>query len=189
VTVQRCVFVGGAPLTGKSTLGHSISADEGAVLLATDAIRDWMQSVLRPDERPDLFFGRGLSPDALHERHPQPGDLLAAQLRQGIEVQRGITGLLRTRYLSWNRIVIEGVALTPAYMVKLRQQLPGVAVELIVLHHSADSLNERLQARGLWTPGGDGSQAEARREQTWLELFDRYFCEEAKAQSLPLTSA
>lgn len=54
--MQKLTLIGGAPLSGKTTLSRIIAKKDGAIELSTDSVRSWMKQLVRPDEYPGLFY-------------------------------------------------------------------------------------------------------------------------------------
>ena len=184
MALKKCVLIGGAPLTGKSTLAKKIAEQENGVLMSTDAIRDWLQSVVEKERHSGLFFSSELSMEQLHKKYPTPQGLLEAQLAQNHEVEAAIIGLLRTRYLEWDTLVLEGIVLSPGFWDQLRKAVPAIEFQIHILcHRSEAGLIKRLQNRGVW--GEQKSSSEfLEKEKTWIILYDKLFKLQAEEYNL-----
>ena len=173
-------------MSGKSTLAKRIAEQEKAVLLSTDAIRDWMQSILDREEHPDLFFSSGLTAEQIHKRYSDPQMLLEAQLRQNHEVETAVIGLLRTRYLDWDILVLEGIVLNPEFCIRLSKTLPTVKFETNILAHNDTSLSKRLHDRGVWSEHTKSLRV-SQKEEAWLTLYNTYFKEQADKYAVSIS--
>jgi len=188
MALKNLLLVGGAPLTGKSTLGLKLANTENAVLLPTDAVRDWMQQVVSERDHPFLYFRKGADAKTFYSKFDMPHKLLEGQLAQGKEVEIAILAMLTTRYLPWTNVVIEGLVVTPSFVLSLKKRFPAVKLQTFFLYDGdADSIRKRLLTRGLWGSPSTESEDITQRELEWVILYNEFFKEEADKYGFTLT--
>jgi predicted kinase len=66
--LKYCHLIGGAPLSGKTTLAEKLAVKTGAVQFSTDNIRDWMRQVATESEYPSLFEDIKLHVERYYEK-------------------------------------------------------------------------------------------------------------------------
>lgn len=188
-TLTHCFLIGGAPLTGKSTLGSKIASNECAMLLSTDAVQDWLQHLVDEKSLPDLFFRKGASDNEFYRKYDTSEKLLEAKKSQSKLVADAISVMLKSKYVTWERLVIEGLAITPEFANEITDQLEAAKVTTTFLFDDNETrIRQRLTQRGLW--GNDSVKSEdiVRREIAWIVHYNAFYKEESERYGFSLTS-
>ena len=183
--MKKIVLIGGAPLTGKTTLAKKLSKLNGAIVLQSDYVRSFMQKLLVDSTNSDLFYRFSLSPEELYSRF-SPKEIFDFELAQAKEVQKGIRHLVKSHY-RWDNLIIEGIAVTPEFATELVKEFQDTQFE-IYFSHCTDfiELSKRLQERGLWDQSNSYSKKIKRQELAWVKLFNAYIIKETKKYNLDL---
>ncbi len=178
--MKKLTLIGGAPLAGKTTLSKKIAKEENAVELSTDSIRSWMKNILNKDDYPDLFCTSGMSAEEFYEKFTTPQSVVDEEIAEGVDVAKGVVALLNTG-ISWEHLVIEGIAVTPQLIVELKEMFSDREVEgYIVVDTDETRIDTRIRGRGLWGPLDTYPESLIPREVEWVILYNRWFEEQAK---------
>jgi 2-phosphoglycerate kinase len=158
----RVILIGGAPLTGKTTVALRLAAQLGYGCLSTDDIGTALKAVTTPQTHPDL--------------HPEAGrDYREYLLQYGVDelvsdVQRqhralwpAVAAVVREHAMWRGPAIIEGYALRPEWVASL--DVRGVATVWLVADASA--FRRRVLQDGPFLEYLQGSGRTA-------ELVDRY---------------
>ncbi len=188
-SLTTCYLVGGAPLSGKTTLATILAARHQAVQLSTDNIREWMWDLTRPEDYPRLFSrlhdGRELDVEEYYKVHT-PKAVLRNQIQQGKDVDKGIRAVIGSK-LPWERLVIEGIAITPESVLSLRQDFPKLHIEATFLFDdNAQRITQRIHERGLWGPAGTYPDYIKDQEVEWVVAYNDFYKTEAKKHNFSL---
>ena len=177
--MKKLTLIGGAPLAGKTTLSREIAKKDGAVEVSTDSIRSWMKSLVTPNEYPGLFYTDGMSAEEFYAVYNTPESVVEGEIAEGKQVEKGIVALLETA-ITWDHLVIEGIALTPELMVRLKNNYQDREVECIVLvDEDVHRIHERIRGRGLWGPLDSYPNSLIPKEVEWVVLYNKWFHEQA----------
>jgi 2-phosphoglycerate kinase len=115
--VPLVILIGGATGVGKSTVATQLAARFGIVrVVATDAIREVMRSMLSPELMPTLHISSFEADRALREPPTKTADALILGFReQTAAVAVGINALIERAALERTSIVIEGAHVVPGF--------------------------------------------------------------------------
>jgi 2-phosphoglycerate kinase len=115
--VPLVILIGGATGVGKSTVATQLAARFGIVrVVATDAIREVMRSMLSPELMPTLHISSFEADRALREPPTKAADALILGFReQTAAVAVGINALIERAALERTSIVIEGAHVVPGF--------------------------------------------------------------------------
>jgi 2-phosphoglycerate kinase len=180
MSLEKCYLIGGAPLSGKSTLADTIAAKHQAVQISTDNIREWMKKVSSTKEYPDLFYDKNMDVESFYKHFDTPEIVMNAEINQGKEVEKGIKALLEC-YLPWERLVIEGIAITPASAKKLAELFPKIEFEIRFLYDdNVERIKQRVWQRGLWDLADKYPDYIKEKEVQWVVLYNEFYMREAE---------
>lgn len=172
---RSVILIGGAPLSGKSTLAKELSKKLDMPWVSTDDIRKWMEALVRKEDYPDLFYGDGLDAVAFYEKFKSAQRIFELESQQGIDVQKGVTAMIDS-FWWWNEMIIEGIAITPQYAHWLQQSRPEISVRAAFLvDRDKASIQKRLNKRGLWDDAGTYPDYIKPIELEWTILFNDYY--------------
>jgi 2-phosphoglycerate kinase len=184
--MRRLVLIGGAALTGKSTLASSLSKKLGIPWVSTDDIRKWMQALVRKEDYPDLFISVGISASEFYATHTTPQAVLERSLAESAAVAKGVTALLDS-FWWWPEVIIEGIAITPAYVREVQASHPAITVTPVFLvDRDQASIKQRLDKRGLWDKAGTYPAEVKPYELAFSLLNNEYYEREATNYGCPL---
>jgi 2-phosphoglycerate kinase len=115
--VPLVILIGGATGVGKSTIATQLAARLGIVrVVATDAIREVMRSMLSPELMPTLHESSFHADLALREPPTKSADALIMGFReQTAAVAVGINALIERAALEGTSIIIEGAHVVPGF--------------------------------------------------------------------------
>jgi 2-phosphoglycerate kinase len=115
--VPLVILIGGATGVGKSTVATQLAARFGIVrVVATDAIREVMRSMLSSELMPTLHISSFEADRALREPPTKAADALILGFReQTAAVAVGINALIERAALERTSIVIEGAHVVPGF--------------------------------------------------------------------------
>ena len=116
--VPLVILIGGATGVGKSTIATQLAARLGIVrVVATDAIREVMRSMLSPELMPTLHTSSFHADQALREPPGKSADALLLGFReQTAAVAVGINALIERAATEGTGIIIEGAHIVPGFM-------------------------------------------------------------------------
>lgn len=172
---RKVIFIGGAPLSGKSTLAKELSTKLGMPWVSTDDIRKWMEALVRKEDYPDLFYGDGLDVVAFYEKFKTADRIFELENQQGVDVQKGVTAMIDS-FWWWNEMIIEGIAITPQYAHWLQRYRPEIILNAAFLvDRDRASIQKRLDKRGLWDDAGTYPDYIKPIELEWTILFNNYY--------------
>lgn len=180
MSVKKCYLIGGAPLSGKTTLAALKAAQHQATQISTDNIRDWMKRVALPEQYPDLFAGSELNAEAFYREYNTPEKVLKQQVDEGFDVAKGIKALLEC-YLPWERLIIEGIAITPTSAKQLIADFPSIEFEVTFLYdNNTKRIQQRIKERGLWSKANTYPEHIQEKELPWVILYNEFYQHEAR---------
>ena len=115
--VPLVILIGGATGVGKSTIATQLAARLGIVrVVATDAIREVMRSMLSPELMPTLHESSFHADLALREPPTKSADALIMGFReQTAAVSVGINALIERAATEGTSIIIEGAHVVPGF--------------------------------------------------------------------------
>src|SRR5207245_6920411 len=115
--VPLVILMGGATGVGKSTIATQLAARLGIVrVVATDAIREVMRSMLSAELMPTLHTSSFQADTALREPPTAASEALIVGFReQTAAVSVGINALIERAALESTSIIIEGAHVVPGY--------------------------------------------------------------------------
>jgi 2-phosphoglycerate kinase len=179
-------LIGGAPLTGKTTLTRQL-AGPGVVQLSTDNIRAWMRGVVRQEEYPRLFDSHGITVEQYYEKYPTAQAALKEEIAQCKEVEQGIRALIDSR-MHWASLIIEGIAVSPEFahtMIKHHSEL-NIKTTFLV-DTNAERIKQRIYERGLWGAAGDYTDKVKPLEVEWTILYNQWYFDQAEQYGFEIT--
>ena len=115
--IPLVILMGGATGVGKSTIATQLAARLGIVrVVATDAIREVMRSMLSPQLMPTLHTSSFQADSALLEPPTRVSDALVVGFReQTAAVSVGINALIERAAMEGTSIIIEGAHIVPGF--------------------------------------------------------------------------
>ena len=177
--MNKLTLIGGAPLSGKTTLSRKIASRDGAVELSTDSIRSWMKSLVSPNDYPGLFYSDNMSAEDFYIKYDTPQSVVDGEIAEGMQVEKGVLALLKTA-VTWDHLVVEGIAITPKLMTKIRDEYRDREVECIILvDENRHRIHDRISGRGLWGPLDSYPNSLIPKEVEWVILYNKWFHEQA----------
>ena len=186
MSVIKCYLIGGAPLSGKTTLSNLWAAKHQATQLSTDSIREWMKRLTRLEDYPRLFYDYQLDVEDFYRQYDTAQKVMQGEIDQGNDVEKGIEALLKCE-LTIERLIIEGIAITPEFAVRIQQDLPNIQFEATFLFDDdVERIKKRIYERGLWGPRDSYPDYIKDKEVDWVVLYNDFYRNEAHKHKFPL---
>jgi 2-phosphoglycerate kinase len=186
MSVTKCYLIGGAPLSGKTTLSNLWAAKHQATQLSTDSIREWMKRITQPEDYPRLFYGHELTVEEFYSTYDTSEKVMNQEISQGKDVEKGIESFLMCD-LAIERLIIEGIAITPAFAAELQAKRPDMQFETIFLFDdNKERITRRIYDRGLWGPKETYPDYIKEKEVEWVILYNEFYKTEASKHRFPL---
>ncbi len=178
--MKKLTLIGGAPVTGKTTLFRKIARKDGAVELSSDSIRSWMKQLTQPDEYPGLFYTDNMTAEQFYEKYKTPQSVVEGEVKEGLQVEKGLLALLNTA-ITWDHLVVEGIGVTPELMSMIKSKYQDRDIECIVLvDEDEQRIKDRISSRGLWGPLNSYPSSLIPREVEWVILYNKWFHKQAE---------
>ncbi len=182
--MKKLTLLGGAPLSGKTTLSKQIAIKDGAVEFSTDSMRDLMQNLVSKENYPGLHYSLGMSAEEFYEKYNTPESVVEGEVTESLQVQKGLVALLNTA-ITWEHLVIEGIAITPEFIVEVREKYTDREVEAyILIERDAKRVLSRISKRGLWGPLDTYPESLHATEVDWVMAYNKWFEEQAKKYNI-----
>ncbi|MCC7304441.1 hypothetical protein IT418_03465 [bacterium] len=179
---QRFYFIGGAPLTGKSTLAERLN---GYLKIGTDDIKIYLQKVLKQEEYPELFYDYELDAIAFYEKYKDAETVFRLEREQADTCQNGVSAYLATDF-GFGNMVFEGIAITPKYVSQLLSR-GDLHMNYIFLHDSNEQrVRERIFARGLYDDSDKYPDWIKEIEVKWVVMYNYFYKTECEKYGLKL---
>jgi 2-phosphoglycerate kinase len=160
----RVILIGGAPMSGKTTVAYRLAATLGYGCLSTDDLGEALRAVTTKDSHPHLHPMEGYDYREYYVTR-SPDALIADVTREHRALWPAVQSVIR-KHATWGKpIVIEGWSLWPERVTQLR--LPSVRALWFVADEQ--TLHERLvQAVEFY---GGASNEEAMRDHYLARSF------------------
>lgn len=173
---QHIYLIGGAPLVGKSTI---IKKLEDYTVFSTDDIRSYLHKILKPEENPDLFYGFGLDAVSFYQEYKDAQTVFDYESKQADATQVGVDALIDVGF-EFERIAIEGIAITPAYVHKMLKK-EDLELKYIFLYDSnTDRIRERIFKRGLYDDADTYPDWIKEIEVEWVVMYNNFYRKECE---------
>lgn len=185
---MRIILIGGAPLTGKSTLGKKIAQETGLVLVSTDDIRTQMQKSYTKEDYPNLFYASNYSAKQFYLKFSTPQSVIEGEINESKDVEIGILSFLE-QHADKPGFVIEGIAISPEFASKLGRSFSNAKVETRILYDNDKlRIKQRIDSRGLWGRLDSYPLELHETELEWVLLYNEWFKDQAGKYSVPIES-
>jgi 2-phosphoglycerate kinase len=179
VFMKKLTLIGGAPLSGKTTLSRKIALEDNAVELSTDSIRSWMKKILSKSDNSALFYADDMSAEEFYKKYTTPESVVEGEIAEGKQVEKGIISLLKTE-ITWEHLVVEGIAISPDFMRFVEKEFNDREIEsFIMVDENKARIKERISKRGLWGPLYTYPSSLIPKEVEWVVLYNKWFKEQA----------
>lgn len=175
--VKTLHLIGGAPLTGKSTLSKKQGYSN---CIATDWVESWMKTVAKREDYPHVFYTYGHTVETFYAQYTTPMDTVHDSILAGQDVTRFIVPLLTNEDCRWDEVAIEGVFITPEFARHLKKTLPKTTITTTFLYvENEQLLKKRLETRGLWSRKEKHPQWVLDKELAYVTAYNTWFKEQA----------
>jgi 2-phosphoglycerate kinase len=148
------ILIGGATGVGKSTIATQLAARLGIVrVVATDAIREVMRSMLSSELMPTLYTSSFDAGTALREPTLRGSARVIAGFREQTEaVVVGLAALLERAAFEGTKVIIEGAHVVPGYFDLERWGSRFLAVPMVITVDDEDAHRSHFAARSADLP-------------------------------------
>jgi 2-phosphoglycerate kinase len=137
---------------------------------------------------PELYNSVGVTAEEYYKKYDTAEKALEEEIVQGQEVEAGIVAMLES-YFPWERLVIEGIALSPRFVSELQKKYPSVHFDPVILYdNNRQRIADRIDKRGLWGPRDSYPRHLVPREVEWVILYNDFFKSQAQKYGYRLLS-
>lgn len=173
---KQVYLIGGAPLVGKSTIVNRL---EGYTKFSTDDIRSYLHQILKPEDNPDLFYGHGLDALNFYQKYNDAQTVFEHETKQADATQIGVDALIDVGF-GFNKIAIEGIAITPAYVDKLMLNKNLELKYIFLFDSDNDRIRERIFSRGLYDDADKYPDWIKDIEVEWVVMYNNFYKEQCE---------
>lgn len=183
--MKRILLVGGAPLTGKTTIARQKAEKyNNSGYISSDNIRELMLKFCKPSEYTKLFYGQNLTVQEFYDKFNSAAKVMNGEIAQGKDVEVGMLAFLNA-YLHWETVIIEGIAVTPDFYQKVKDCFPKVDTQYeILLHRDDQEIVRRIKTRGLWDKAENYPDSYKVTEFEWVKLYNQWFKQKAQEHAV-----
>ena len=174
--IKQIFCIGGAPRTGKSTLAKELSRKLQCAYISMDDVIGWLKA-LRPENiNPDLYYDQNMEIEDFYKTYPKPEQVFDGDRKQNKAAEIGIVALIEHFY-NWDKVVIEGVGITPEFVSKLKVKYN--VTELFLIAKDSEILTKRIYDNGLWDNERSYPDIYKEKERIWTKYYNDWFLKEA----------
>lgn len=182
--MQNYILIGGAPLTGKSTIAKNFT---NHIQISTDEIRSLLYNLLKPEDNPDLFYDFGLSAEEFYDKYKTAAEVFEKEMKQAEATQEGVRALIKAEF-SWESICIEGIAITPKFVEELSKNKKINVRGIFLYDDNKDRIRKRLFKRGLYDDAENYSDLIKEIELEWVIFYNQFYKHQAEKYKMELYS-
>lgn len=195
---KTIILIGGAPVTGKSSLADKLLSDLSIPWISTDVIRSQMREVVNKEDFPGLLIFDNatvkMARDILENRTPK--EIVDLANEESVDVWKGVEGLMNKdadwawleKYIvggaKFDSLAIEGVAILPKFVASLRTE--SDIKPIFIVDHDSQRIKERIFRRGLWDDADKYPDDLKSKEVLWVVEFNKYIKKEAVKYNYPI---
>ena len=184
--MKKIILIGGSPVAGKSYATRKIAEKLKLPWISTDTIREQMREIVNKKDYPALFLHKNATPkmgvDFLNNNSAE--EIVRVVNEENVEVWRGVKALIETDYV-WKSYIIEGVAILPNLVSKLKDKS---IVVVFIIDEDVKRIRETIFSRGLWDDAKKYPDSVKEKEVEWVLAFNKYIKDEAKKYGFPVVS-
>ncbi|MCA9376746.1 hypothetical protein H6763_01130 [Candidatus Nomurabacteria bacterium] len=141
--------------------------------------------VLKPEDNPDLFYGHGLDAVEFYHKNKDAKTVFEHETKQAIATQRGLDTFLEIGF-GFQNIALEGIAITPEYVSKLRNSDKHDIRYLFLIDEDAQRIRNRINTRGLYDDGDKYPDWIKDIEVEWVIMYNEYYKTECMKYGLEI---
>lgn len=180
-----CYLIGGAPRTGKTTLGEKIAKMNDIKSLSTDAISVMMAEIVSRKDYPNLFYREDLNVGEFYEKYDTPAKAVEAGVKAGQDTEKAVLALIKYILPTWKVIVIEGVFITPGFVRQLQHSFPKLSIDATFLFDDdKERIKKRVYAKRNAQPYSDAVKL---KEVEYIAAYNEWFRKEADRYEFDIT--
>ena len=181
---KTIILIGGAPTTGKSTIGRLVAQHLGLPWISTDQIREIMRTVVKRKDLPKLFTPEGYDAEKFLTEFSAE-QIVKMEMEQGEAVWSAVKKLIEDDWVWENGFVVEGVNILPRLVAKDFGSNENVR-SVFLVDEDGDRIRDVVFTRGLWDGANTYSDDVKEKEVEWVLLFSHKLKEEAEKYGYPL---
>lgn len=176
-----CYLIGGAPRTGKTTRAYELAKEHVTKPLSTDAIAGIIMETAGRDRYPALFYVRDhQSAESFYRQYDTPERALEVGIAAGRQLEEPIIIVLKRLLPDWRTVILEGVAITPAFVERLERAFPETDFRVTFLYDKTGKhIEENIYAKGLWRRDESYSDDVKPNEIAYAQVFNEWIYDEA----------
>ncbi len=184
--MKKIILIGGSPTAGKSYTTRRLAEHLKLPWISTDTIREQMRELVRKKDYPNLFF--------FHEATPKMAvkflnkysskEIVKIVNKESIDVWKGVKAIIKKDYV-WNSYIIEGVAILPSLVSKLKNKNIKV---IFLVDEDINRIRKNIFTRGLWDDAKKYPDNVKEKEVDWVIEFNNFIKKETKKYKFPVMS-
>jgi 2-phosphoglycerate kinase len=182
--MNKIILIGGAPTVGKSFLAARLSKKLGIPWISTDGIREIMRGIVQKKDYPRLFANFPPMKAEKYLRRYTPKEIVANQIRESIDVWKGVRALIATDYV-WHSFIVEGIAILPAFVRRTFGRDKRIK-PVFLLNDDRKMIEKVVYTRGLYDDANTYSDKVKSIEVEWTILFNAWLEKEARKYGYPI---
>jgi 2-phosphoglycerate kinase len=194
--LKNILLIGGAPLTGKTTLARKLAIEQNAAILSGDSVRSEMKKHVNETEYPSLFKTGDGGPESAENilKKWTPEAIVALEIEQAHDIWVAIKGHLEGD-IRWSwvadllenaenpaDIIVEGVVVIPEIVNSF--QSTAILQSILLVDKNEGRIKERIYSRGLWDDADKYPDELKEYELPWVLLYSHYIESEAAKYNL-----
>lgn len=183
-----CYLIGGAPRTDKTTLSYKLAKEHATKPLSTDALAGIIMDTAGKDRYPALFYAREHpSVESFYRQYVLPEQVLQVGIAAGKQLEEPIIVVLKRLLPDWGTVVLEGVAITPAFAKRLQEVFSDTEFRVIFMYDkTGERIGERIHAKGLWRRDESYSDEIKPKEIAYAREFNEWVKKEAEKYDMEI---
>ncbi|PIN90507.1 hypothetical protein COU60_01660 [Candidatus Pacearchaeota archaeon CG10_big_fil_rev_8_21_14_0_10_34_76] len=185
--MEKIILLGGSPTAGKSYTARKIAESLKMPWISTDTVREQMREIVRREDYPSLFLHANADSKMASEflNHNSAKEIVDHVNRESEDVWKGVSAIINTDYV-WKNYIIEGVAVLPKFVNKLKTNKEVRAIFLI--DENIDRVRQTIFTRGLWDDADKYPNEIKEKEVEWVMEFNEFIKREARKYGFPVVS-
>jgi 2-phosphoglycerate kinase len=137
-------LLGGPPRVGKSIIAREIQQICAVSVVSTDTLAAVLETVLRPEEAPDLFVFSKFNEMAISERlkiiTEKPTTQIDYVRKESRVVWKAVESFIRRENVEGRDVLIEGVAVLPALVM----QIEDIPHQVVFIGNQSENHKENM---------------------------------------------
>jgi len=186
--MRKIILIGDAPAIGKSHTAQKLAKEFKFSWISTDEIRKRMKKQVSRKDQPSLFFfmDQRAETGTKYLEKSSIEKIVKDQNNESFAVWKGVSNLIKKEN-SKKPLIIEGVAILPSLVAKLKKEKAYKDVNVMFLvDNDISRIRESIFKRGLWDKANKYPNNIKEKEVEWVTDFNSFITKEAKKYNFPI---